>query len=80
MDLSVQDRDELKAHLMTTDEEFRQMAEEHARFKRRVSEIEANPHPSDEEVLEEAELKKRKLVLKDKMLERMHQYRESHAG
>ncbi len=79
MDLSVQELEELKAHLMATDEEFKSIATEHAKFKKRVTEIEANPHPSDEEVLEEARLKKLKLTLKDKMLEIMHQYRETHA-
>lgn len=80
MDLSVQEQDELKAHLMATDESFRQMAEEHARLKRRVSELEANPHPSEDEMNEEALLKKRKLALKDQMTGLMHQYRESHAA
>lgn len=79
MDLSVQELEELKAHLMATDEDFKSIATEHAKFKKRVAEIEANPHPSDEEVLEEARLKKLKLTLKDKMLEIMHQYRETHA-
>ena len=79
MELSVQEQEELKAHLMATDEPFRALAEEHALLKRRVAQIEANPHPSDEEVLEEARLKKRKLHLKDEMLEIMHQHREVHA-
>ena len=80
MDLSVQEQEELKAHLMATDDGFRQIAEEHARLKKRVAEIEGNPHPSDEEITEEARLKKRKLALKDQMLELMHQYRETHAA
>ncbi len=80
MDLSIQDQEELKAHLMATDDEFRQIAEEHARHKNRVAEIEANPHPSDDEVNEEVRLKKVKLVLKDQMLEMMHQHRQTHAS
>lgn len=80
MDLSVQELEELKAHLMATDEEFRSIATQHAEYKKRVAAIEANPHPSDEEVLEESRLKKLKLTLKDKMLEIMHQYRETHAA
>ena len=80
MDLSIQDQEELKAHLMATDEEFRRMSVEHAEYKRRVAEIEANPHPSDQEVVEEARLKKLKLQLKDQMMERMRQYRLSHAS
>lgn len=79
MDLSVQDQEELKAHLMATDEEFRQLAGQHSDYKRRVAEIEANPHPSDDQVQEELRLKKLKLQLKDRMLELMHRHRESHA-
>lgn len=79
MDISVQEQEELKAHLAATDEEFRQLASQHSDYKRRVAEIEANPHPSDDEVLEEARLKKLKLQLKDRMLEKMHHYHESHA-
>lgn len=80
MDLSIQEQEELKAHLVATDDSFRQIADEHTRLKRRVAEIEANPHPSDDEVTEEVRLKKLKLALKDQMLELMHQYRETHAA
>ncbi len=79
MDLSVQEQEELKAHLMASDEDFRKIATQHSDYKRRVAEIEANPHPSDEEVQEEVRLKKLKLHLKDQMLEIMHHYRETHA-
>src|SRR5690606_36654116 len=77
MDLSTQELEKLKELLMATDEEFQTIANQHAEFKRRVSEIEANPHPSTEEIQEETKLKKLKLTLKDRMLEMMHQYRES---
>jgi uncharacterized protein YdcH (DUF465 family) len=76
MDLSVQEQDELKAQLEASNEEFRAISAEHAALKARVTEIEANPHPSDAEVEEEARLKRRKLQLKDRMLELMHQHRE----
>ena len=79
MELSTQEQEELKAYLMGTDEEFRRIATQHAEYKRRVAELEANPHPSDEEVQEEAKLKKVKLQLKDRMLEIMHHHRESQA-
>ena len=50
MDLSVQEQEDLKAHLMATDEEFRRIATQHSEYKKRVAEIEANPHPSDDQV------------------------------
>ena len=79
MDLSIQDQEELKAHLMAADEEFRRLSSQHAEYKQRVAQIEANPHPSDEEILEEARLKKLKLQLKDRMMEIMHEHRATHA-
>jgi uncharacterized protein YdcH (DUF465 family) len=77
MDLSIQEQEDAKAHLMATDEEFRRIAVQHAEVKRRVAEIEANPHQSDFDVQEEARLKKLKLALKDKMMEMMHLHRET---
>ena len=59
--------DELKAHLMTANEEFRRLAEEHAAYARRLEEIESLPHPSQQEQMEEQRLKKLKLRLKDQM-------------
>lgn len=76
MDLSVQELEELKAQLEASNEEFRALSGEHATLKLRVAAIENNPHPSDVEVEEEARLKRRKLQLKDRMLELMHQQRE----
>ncbi len=35
---------ELKAHLMATSEEFRQLAAQHAEFERQLDAIEAKPH------------------------------------
>ncbi len=75
MELSIQEQEELKAHLLATDEEFRRLAHQHAEYKQRVADIEANPHPSDAEVEEEARLKKLKLQLKDRMNEIMHSHR-----
>lgn len=64
-------QEELKAHLMHSDEEFRHLAEEHATYKKRVEELEAKSHPSEEEIEEEHRLKKLKLHLKDQMAEIM---------
>jgi uncharacterized protein YdcH (DUF465 family) len=71
-------QDQLKAHLMETDEEFRRLATQHAEYKRRVEQLEALPHPSKDEELEEARLKKLKLQLKDQMSQIMNRYREQH--
>jgi uncharacterized protein YdcH (DUF465 family) len=59
--------EELKAHLMATNEEFKALAEQHAQLKRKLETIEAKEHltPADEE--EEHAIKKQKLRLKDQM-------------
>lgn len=72
-------QDELKSHLMATNEEFRALAEEHSTLKRRVQELESQARLSDEETLEEQQLKKRKLHLKDQMTEILGRHQVQHA-
>ena len=60
-------QEELKAHLMATNEEFRVMAEQHANYERLINEIEARVHVTPEDEFEEHRLKKLKLHLKDQM-------------
>ncbi len=59
--------DGMKEHLMTTDAEFRELAREHGRYEARLHELLSLAHPNDEEQLEEATLKKKKLAVKDQM-------------
>ena len=61
--------EELKAHLLSSDEHFRTLAEQHARLKRQIEEIESKPHVTSADELEEHRLKKLKLHLKDQMNE-----------
>jgi uncharacterized protein len=68
-------QEELKAHLMATNEEFRQLATEHADHARHLDALEALPHLTDQEQIEEVRLKKLKLRLKDQMEAMMSQYR-----
>jgi uncharacterized protein len=72
--------DELKAHLMETNEEFRQIALQHSEYAKRLDALEALPHLSDQEQIEEHRLKKLKLRLKDQMLEMMSRYRAEHVA
>jgi uncharacterized protein YdcH (DUF465 family) len=62
-------QEESKAHLMATNEEFRQLASRHSDFARQLDELESLPHLTDEQQLEETRLKKLKLRLKDRMEE-----------
>jgi uncharacterized protein YdcH (DUF465 family) len=61
--------EELKAHLMETDENFRQLSERHSEYDKILVELESKPHLSDEEQIEETRLKKLKLHAKDQMLQ-----------
>jgi len=67
--------EELKAHLMETDEEYGRLAAEHAQHKRRVEDLESRPYLSEDEKIEEVRLKKLKLRLKDQMAEILNRYR-----
>lgn len=68
-------QDELKAHLMATDEPFRQLAQQHAEYKKQIEAIEAKSHLTEEDEVEEHRLKKLKLHLKDQMLEILSRYK-----
>ncbi len=59
--------EELKAHLLATDEQFRHLCEQHAQLKHQIQEIEAKPHVTEADELEEQRLKKLKLHLKDQI-------------
>ena len=59
--------EELKAHLMATDQHFRDLADEHAQFHKELEAIEAKDPLTLEDEAEEIRLKKQKLRLKDEM-------------
>jgi uncharacterized protein YdcH (DUF465 family) len=65
--MEITSQDELKAHLMATSDEFRALSAQHAQYHKRLEELEAKHHLSDEEQVEEVRLKKLKLRLKDQM-------------
>jgi uncharacterized protein YdcH (DUF465 family) len=62
-------QEELKAHLIATNDEYRRLAAEHSNYARKLDELESLPHLSAEEEMEEHRLKKIKLLLKDQMEE-----------
>ena len=68
-------QEELKAHLMATDDEFRLLAEQHSRFHKELEALTAKPYLSPAEEAEEHRLKKQKLRLKDQMNSIMARYR-----
>lgn len=60
-------QDELKAHLMATSDEFRELAGQHTQLHKRVEELESKHHLTNDEQVEEVRIKKQKLRLKDQM-------------
>ena len=66
---------ELKAHLMATSEEFRQLVAQHAEFDRLLDAIEAKPHVTPQDEVEEHRIKKLKLRVKDQMNEIVAHYK-----
>ena len=70
-----QNHEELKAHLMATDQQFRALVEQHSRYHRQLEEIEAKARLTLEDEAEEIRLKKQKLRLKDEMNAMMARHR-----
>src|SRR6185369_14570239 len=57
----------LKDYLLSNDDLYRELAAEHRRFEVRLNELAALPFPSEDEQVEQTVLKKKKLLLKDRM-------------
>lgn len=72
-------QEEIKAHLMQTNEHFRDLAHQHHEYKELVAALEAKPVLTAEEEVEEHRLKKLKLHLKDQMEQMVSEYNVQHA-
>ncbi|MGC2659082.1 MAG: YdcH family protein [Bryobacteraceae bacterium] len=72
--------EELKAHLLATNPQFKQLAEQHAQLKQEIEAIEAKPHVTEVDEVEEHRLKKLKLHVKDLMNEIIVNYRHASVG
>ena len=68
-------QEELKAHLMKTDDQFRRLAEQHSQYHQQLEALETKAHLTPQEEVEEHRLKKLKLHLKDQMNQIMSRYR-----
>jgi uncharacterized protein YdcH (DUF465 family) len=67
--------EELKAHLMQTDEEFRRMVNEHSDLAHKLDELASRPYLTEQEQIEEVRLKKLKLHTKDGIEAKLSMYR-----
>ena len=71
-------QEELKAHLMATDEHFRELCQQHSEYDHKVAELEAKTALSEQEQVEEVRLKKLKLHLKDQITQIMSRHKAEH--
>ncbi len=62
--------------LLDESDEFRGLAKEHAGFESRLDELTSKQLPSEQERIEEIQIKKHKLILKDQMATLMRDYRD----
>lgn len=70
---------DLKDELVRTDEEFHNLAAKHHELDDRLHELTAKPYLSQPEQLEEVALKKKKLLLKDRMEDILRRHRQDHS-
>ena len=68
----------LKEELLKENQNFRELAQQHQNYEKRLTEIAGLMYPSDEEILEESVLKKKKLAVKDEMYALMEEYSTKH--
>jgi uncharacterized protein YdcH (DUF465 family) len=71
---------DLKDLLLQTDEEFHHLAAKHHELEDRLHELTAKQYLSEPEQVEEVNLKKRKLQLKDRMEDILRRRRQHSAG
>ena len=67
-----------KAELLQTDEEFHTLAVQHHQLEDRLHELTAKQYLSEPEHVEEVTLKKKKLLLKDRMEDILRRHRQEH--
>lgn len=67
--------EELKEYLLTSDNHFRDLVNEHRRYEERLTQLSSLSYPNDDELTEEKSLKKKKLYIKDQMEGILQQYR-----
>lgn len=70
--------EEMKEILMKENQNFRDLANQHQNYEKRLTELSELAYPNDDEVLEETDLKRKKLAVKDEMYTILSQYDVSH--
>lgn len=68
----------VREELLKDNQNFRDLAQRHHNYETRLTEIAELTYPSDEEILEESVLKKKKLAVKDEMYAMIQEHSKSH--
>jgi uncharacterized protein YdcH (DUF465 family) len=77
--MSAAEAQEVKNFLLQSDEQFRQLAEQHHRLDHRLHQLIEKQYLSATEQIEEVTLKKKKLALKDQMESIVREYARQHS-
>ena len=72
--------DPLKQELIESDERFRSLFEEHQHFEQRLEVLRDQSLLSEEDEQEEKQIKRQKLLLKDRMESILRSHREAHVS
>ncbi len=70
--------DTIKNELIKENQVFRELVRQHQTYEERLSELSGLTYPSDEEMLEETNLKKKKLIVKDEIYSMIQDYSKGH--
>jgi uncharacterized protein YdcH (DUF465 family) len=73
----MENHDALHAELLNTDDQYRRLFEQHQACERRLEELQNQTLPSQEDELEEKQLKRQKLTFKDQMAAYERNYHEA---
>ncbi len=67
-----------KEELLRKSETFRDLVHQHESYEQRLSELSELTYPNEDEQLEEANIKKKKLNVKDEIYAMINEYSKSH--
>jgi uncharacterized protein YdcH (DUF465 family) len=77
--MSAAEAQEVKNFLLQSDQQFRQLAEQHHQLDDRLHQLIEKHYLSETEQVEEVTLKKKKLALKDQMESIVREYARQHS-
>ena len=64
----------VREELIKSDEKFKSLVQKHEEYEKRLNELTDLTYPNDEELIEETELKKKKLLIKDQIHSKITEY------